>query len=140
VVVHHARGLHEGVANRGADERESAFLQIFAHGVGLRGARGDLLRSAPGIHDWRSANKLPDVGVERSEFFLRLEKCFCVFHGGGNLQAIADDAGVVHQALHLAVVVARDLVGIEAVEGGAIVFTLLQNSVPAQAGLRAFEN
>ena len=33
VVVHHAYGLHEGVANRGADEGEPAFLQVFAHGV-----------------------------------------------------------------------------------------------------------
>jgi hypothetical protein len=33
VVIHQAHGLHEGVADRGADEGESAFLQIFAHGV-----------------------------------------------------------------------------------------------------------
>ena len=33
MVVHHAHGLHEGIADRGADERESALLQVFAHGI-----------------------------------------------------------------------------------------------------------
>ncbi len=33
VVVDHADGLHEGVADRGADELEAPTLQVFAHGV-----------------------------------------------------------------------------------------------------------
>jgi hypothetical protein len=33
MVVHHAYGLHEGVADGGADEGESALLQVFAYGV-----------------------------------------------------------------------------------------------------------
>ena len=33
MVVYHAYGLHEGVADGGADERESALLQVFAHGI-----------------------------------------------------------------------------------------------------------
>src|SRR5260370_39485901 len=37
VIVDHARGLHEGVANGRADEAETALLQIFAEGVGFGG-------------------------------------------------------------------------------------------------------
>src|ERR1700731_176485 len=70
VVVHHSDGLHEGVANRGADERESALLQIFAHGVGSCGAGGNLFREAPAVHDLRPARKFPDIRVERPGLLL----------------------------------------------------------------------
>jgi hypothetical protein len=33
MVIRHAYSLHEGVANRSADKRESALLQVFAHGI-----------------------------------------------------------------------------------------------------------
>ena len=33
VVVDHAGGLHEGVADGGTDEAEAAALKVFAHGV-----------------------------------------------------------------------------------------------------------
>jgi hypothetical protein len=36
MVVDHADGLHEGVANRGADELEAVVFQRFAHGMRLR--------------------------------------------------------------------------------------------------------
>jgi len=52
-------------------------------------------------------------------------------HGGGDLQAIADDACVVQQALDLAAVVARDLCRIKAVECAAIILALFEDGVPA---------
>ena len=36
VVVHHPAGLHEGVADRGSDEGETALFQVLAHGFGFR--------------------------------------------------------------------------------------------------------
>ena len=33
MIVDHANRLHEGVANRGADELEATPFQIFAHGI-----------------------------------------------------------------------------------------------------------
>lgn len=33
MVIVHANGLHKGIDDRGADEIESAFFQILAHGV-----------------------------------------------------------------------------------------------------------
>jgi hypothetical protein len=32
MVIHHARSLHVGVADSGADEFEAATFQVFAHG------------------------------------------------------------------------------------------------------------
>src|SRR5258708_10049855 len=37
MIVHHAGGLHECVADRGTHETKSAFFQGFAHGIGFSG-------------------------------------------------------------------------------------------------------
>ena len=54
-------------------------------------------------------------------------------------QAVADDASVAHQGLHLSPIVAGNLLGIEAAKSGAIILALFQNRVPTEAGLRAFQ-
>ena len=48
--------------------------------------------------------------------------------------------GLRSRRCQLAAVVAGDALRVEAVEGGAVVLAFLQNRVPAQAGLRAFED
>ncbi len=48
--------------------------------------------------------------------------------------------GLRSRACCFAAVVAGDALGIELVESGAIVLAFLQDRVPAQAGLGAFEN
>jgi hypothetical protein len=35
VIVDHPSGLHEGVANGGADKTEATLFEVLAHGVGL---------------------------------------------------------------------------------------------------------
>ena len=87
-----------------------------------------------------SSNKLPDIAIERAELLLHFEKCFGILHGGGNFQPVANDAGVFQQALHLALVVSGHFFGVEVIERRAVVFALLENRLPAQSGLRAFEN
>src|SRR4029079_17376190 len=59
---------------------------------------------------------------------------------GVDLEAIAYDAGIHEQAGDFLAAEARDLCGIEPGKGGPIVFAFPQYGVPAQAGLRAFEN
>ena len=39
VIIHQPDGLHESIANGGADKLEAALLQILAHRVRFRGAR-----------------------------------------------------------------------------------------------------
>ncbi len=40
MVIDHADGLHEGVADGGADEFEAALFEGFAHGIGGGGMGG----------------------------------------------------------------------------------------------------
>ena len=47
MVVHHAGGLHEGVADRGAHETEATALELLAHRLGLGRLQGNLLEGLP---------------------------------------------------------------------------------------------
>src|ERR1041384_574013 len=74
VIVHHTGRLHEGVANRRADEFEATFEEILAQGVRLGGARGHLLHRTPGVLDRLAADELPEVSVEAAKLLLHREK------------------------------------------------------------------
>src|SRR5436190_14852066 len=69
VIVNHTGRLHQRVANRGADEFESAPQQIAAHRIGLGRACRHLRHGAPAILDWLAADKTPEVRVETPELF-----------------------------------------------------------------------
>ena len=109
VVVDQSRGLHQGVADRRADEREPSSLQILAQHVRLTQAR-------TGISEWdrhefwigRPPGELPDVDVEAAKFFLNCQERLCILDSRGNLEAVADDPGVGEQFLDFAPVVAGD--------------------------------
>jgi len=64
VIVHHARRLHEGIADRRPNESESTLLQILAHRVGLFRPRRDLFVRLPSVQLRTAAHKSPDVGIE----------------------------------------------------------------------------
>ena len=57
-----------------------------------------------------------------------------------DFQAVAHDAGIGQQRADFSLVIACNFRGVEAVEGLAVIFALFENRLPAQAGLRAFEN
>jgi len=139
VIVDHAYGLHEGVADGRSHELEAAAQQIFAHGVGLGCSRGKRPKRPPFIHFRLPADELPDVLIETAELFLDSEESFGIFDRGRNLQLVANDARIAKQFGDFSPVVARDFFRIESVERAAVVFPLIQDSVPAQSGLRAFE-
>jgi hypothetical protein len=139
VVVNHPGGLHVRVTDGRADKLEAARLQIFAHGVRVFGARWDLLAGFPVVDLGRAIGELPYIFVEAAELFLRFEKSFGVLDGGGDFQAIANDAGVVEKFGDFRFAVARDLLRIELIERFAKVFALLQNAIPAQASLHSLQ-
>lgn len=140
MVVDQSGGLHHRVANRRTDERESALFQIFAHLVGFGGLGRDLLVFRPGIDDWLSANETPDVGVEATEFLLDLLKPRGIFDRRADLQSIANDSGIGKKRGDLVLVILRDQCRLEIVESEAISFPLLEDRIPAQSGLRPFED
>src|SRR5580765_123600 len=140
VVIHHSHSLHEGVTDRTSDETKAALFQILAHRIRHRRARRDLARLCPRIHSLTASNKLPDVSIKAAEFFCNCQHCLRITDCARNLQPVAHDAFVVHEAAHFLRVVTRDNYRIKVVERGAIVFTLAKNCVPTQAGLRSFQN
>ncbi len=140
VVVDQADGLHEGVADSRADEGEAAFFEVFAESVGFGRAGGDGVACVAQIYFGLAVDELPEVAVEAAEIFLDLEQGVGVFDGGGDLESVADDARIAQELGELAGVVAGYDFGIEGVEGCAIVFALVEDGFPTEAGLSTFEN
>ena len=122
-----------------SDEVEPSLFKVFAHGIGFRRARRNLVDRAPLIHLRLPSHELPDVAVERAEFFLHTQEGFCILYRGGDLKPVAHDAGIAQETLRLAAGVTSNSFGIEPIEGGAVVFPFLQDCVPAQACLGALQ-
>ena len=140
MVVDESGGLHECVANRGADEAKAALEQGFAQQDGEIGFGRNLLEIRPAVLDGLAADEIPNEIVEGAEFFLNLQEGFGVGDGGLDFEPIADDAGILEQDADFLGVVASDFGGIEATEEFAVTFALLENGVPAEASLSAFED
>ena len=64
MVVDHADGLHERIADDGADEGEPPSLEVFAHGVGFRRPAGNVFMCFPMIHHRVPSDESPDVLIE----------------------------------------------------------------------------
>src|SRR5687767_9493819 len=98
MVIDHARGLHECVANGGSHKTKAAFLQITAHGVRLaRAARNIPQCAAPVLHRG-SSHELPNVSIEAAKLVPHFEKCLRVVDRGGDLEPVAHNSRVTHQS------------------------------------------
>ena len=76
MIVDHAGGLHQRIADGRADELESALNQVAAHGVGFGCAGWHLSHSSPTILLRLVADKTPEVSVETAELFPDRENAF----------------------------------------------------------------
>ena len=93
------------------------------------------------IVDLRFAvEKIPQELREARTLFHDLEPRARRAHGAFDLQAIAHDAGILHQRLDLLRRVARDLLRRETVEGLAEIVALAQDRDPGQPGLETVED
>ena len=136
MVVDLAGGLHVGVDDDGAHEFEAPGLEVLGEGFGLGGLGGHgLVVPAEDL----VAGELPDVGVEGAEFPLDFEEASGVVDDGLDFASVADDPGVGQEALDVGVGVGGDFLGVEVGEGFAEVFPLVEDGLPGEAGLHAFE-
>src|SRR5579872_721374 len=140
MIVHHTDCLHEGIADRRSDKVKSPAFEVFAHRVRFLGARRNLLERLGRVHSRLASDELPDVGIEAAEFFLHAKERLRILNCGCNLEFVANDARVAQQLLHLAPVIERNASRIESIERLAIVAALVEDRIPAQSGLSAFEN
>ena len=139
MVVDHAGGLHEGVDDGGADKLEAPFFQGLAHGVGHRGGGGHLLECAEVIDLRLPLHKVPEKVTQGAALFAQRQIGAGIANGGSHFQPIADDARILKQGGHLAVVIAGNLLRVEAIEDLAIMLALAQYGNPAQPGLGTFQ-
>lgn len=136
-VIHdHAGGLHIGVADGRADKGEAGLLQRLAHRLGFGGYRRHLATFAEVIDLRRATDKRPE---QRHRVF-QLEPGLGVLAHGLELEAVADDAGVLHQGF-FDVLVGKcgQALHIEAEQHLTVAFALLQHGDPRQAGLEGFK-
>ena len=100
--------------------------------------------SAAGRPPWPSRgapfDESPQVSVEAPVLALHVEEGARVGHGRLDLGAVADDAGVGEKSLAVAGRVARDLLGVEAVERLPVALAPAQDGGPAQSRLRALQD
>ncbi len=136
VVVDHAGGLHEGVADGGAHKFETPGFEIFAHDVGFFGAGRQFGEGLPLVDDGFVPCELPDVAVEGIEFFLHFQEGPGVGDGSPDFVVVADDALVLQERLDLRLVVAGHNLRIEFSEGFAEVFPFFENGQPTQPRLK----
>src|SRR4030095_8853849 len=140
VIGDEADRLHERITDGRPDELEPALSQVAAEGIRVWRTRRYLPRAAPLVHTGASPDELPDVVVEAPEFFLDGKKRSRVADGALDLQSVSHDAGIREKAPDPRRRESRDAGGIETEKGITIRLPLLQDRLPAQTGLRAFED
>src|SRR5258705_4056186 len=128
VVVYQSNSVHEGIANGRADKLKAATAQVFAHCV--RFVRVGRHASSAFSLLWNTSDELPYVTIEGAKLLRRSQERLCILNGRCNLQAIANDAGVLQQLLTLALVVTSHLGRIKAAKSCAIAFALVEDDLP----------
>src|SRR5205823_6063804 len=140
VIIDHAGGLHERIANGRADEAEAARLEIATeHARGVR-HRGHLTRRAPAVLDRLAVDVPPEPGVERALRALHGEERARVDDRRQDLGAIAHDALVAQQHTHARAGEARNGARIEPCERAAISVAPGENRGPGPPGPRALDD
>src|SRR5262249_21736026 len=120
VRVDHADGLHERLADRRPDESETVLLEVLAHRLRRR--------------------ERPDVAVERAVLATDGEEGAGVGDRRLDLATVPNDAGIVQQTANLRRRIARDLLGVEAIEGLPVRRALAEDRRPGQPGLGALDD
>jgi len=116
MIVDHARGLHERIADSGTGELEATPCEILAHRVGMFATGGQLIRQPPAILEWPAFDELPDISIERTEFLLHREKRSRVLNCRVYLEPVAHYAFVRKQERDFGIVIAGYLAGVETIE------------------------
>ena len=120
MVVDHADGLHERVADGGSNEPEAPPAKGFAQGLGERRCGWHFLHGLPSILDGGTAHESPDVGIKAPKFLLQAQEGAGVPDSRRHLLAVADDAGVAQEFGDLVIAVCGNDDGIKPIEGLAV--------------------
>src|SRR5579875_2721079 len=140
VIVHHPDRLHEGVADRRADEPAPVSLQIGAQSMRFRRGSRYVGERAPGVYPGPAIYIAPEEGIEGTELILDATHGACVIDRCLNLGTIADDTAIHQQPLDVGLTIPGDGCDVETLEGCAVSLPPLQDRIPTEARLRTFQN
>ena len=140
MIVDHSDGLHECVANCCSDKTKAAALKVRTERIGFCSPGWNFPECIPPVHFRSTTHEGPNIGVESSKFLLNFQERLRVAHGGFDLQSVSDYAGIQHQFLDSCPSKSGNDGRIEVAERFPVIFALVQNGLPAQSCLRAFEN
>lgn len=84
-------------------------------------------------------DELPDVPVERAEFFLYFFHLLSVDYGCGDLLFVSYDACIAHEAFDLFFAVTGYLFMVKLIECFFKIGSLVDDGVPTEAGLKCIE-
>lgn len=140
MVIDEADGLHIGVDDGGADEFEAAFFEILADFFGKWSDGGNLLDGLPVVDDGLAVDESPKILVEGAEFLLDCKKAVGVGDGGGDFEAVFDDAVEVVEFGLFGFGEFGNFGGVEVGESLAVTFAFIENGGPRKTGLGTFED
>jgi len=135
VIHHHARSLHQRIANGRPDERETGFFQAFAHFHGDRRHGRDFTAILEMIDHRHATDERP----EKRHRVLQRQPGLGIAPGRVELEAVANDAGIEHQLVDFGIAHLRHALDIKAEHHLAIVLAFAQHSDPGKPGLEPFE-
>ena len=139
VVVDHADGLHHGVHRCWADESKPCFFEGFAQGFGGFGLGGELSEGLVVVGDRGVIDEGPDERAQGGARFVKIEDGASVVDRRFDLELVADNGWIVHQALEVGIGEPGNLFGIEVLEEFSIPGSFFEDGLPAQPGLGALE-
>ncbi len=140
MIVDEPRGLQVRIENGAAHKAKAALFQILAERVRDRTGGGHFGLGEPPMALGLAPHETPDVVVEAAKGRLKLEKRPRIGDGCGDLEPVADDAGIQQQLLDAGWREAGDLHRIEIDKRPPVAFPPVQDRGPGQARLGALEN
>ncbi len=140
VIVDHPHRLHKSITNGRANKLEAPLGQVSAQSIGFRGTGRNLLDPSPPIPPRLATHELPNISIETAELPLNCEEGASVLDGGNDFKPVANDTRIREQIVYFVLIILRDEARIKTIKGHAVVIPLLQDDLPAQAGLGPLQN
>src|SRR4029077_1023552 len=109
VVIDNADRLQQRVDDSGADKREVAAFQIFAHAIGQLGCGMEVGDGSWAIDDRLSIDPVPQIRCEGSKLLLNAEDSSRIGTGAVDLEPVPNDAFIAAESFEAAVIEGSDL-------------------------------
>ncbi len=140
MIVDHADGLHVGIENGAAQKPEAQLFHLAGDGIGERRVGGHFPNGFPVVDERTPVGEAPDPVAESAVARRRFQKDPGVVYRAFDFAAVADDACILHEPLHIAFGKTRHLLRGEIGETAPVAFPPVQDGVPGKPRLGRLQN